>query len=309
MSDPELRARCRASRSSRARIPCPTTRSLAAGAELERARCSICARDVFPVFLVSGRQLEPGRGAARGRFARGRCARSTNAGSPRAGTSRQLNVGAHATLAPQGRAASRGCSRGRRRARVVHLRRARRRSGRDRLRVVRARAGGADGIERAGVANVEIAVRAVVEAGACARLDARNRSRAIRRRCGRGGQAISSRALRARERDGLVWGGESTVTLPAQHGRGGRNTHLALTLARQLRAGEPWHAARRGHGWHRWSDRRCRRHRRCGNASSARRSRAATSNARGANSIPAPRSKLPKISCTRDRRARTSGIS
>jgi glycerate 2-kinase len=30
------------------------------------------------------------------------------------------------------------------------------------------------------------------------------------------------------------------VTLPERHGRGGRNTQLALSFARQLRAGEPW---------------------------------------------------------------------
>jgi hydroxypyruvate reductase len=45
--------------------------------------------------------------------------------------------------------------------------------------------------------------------------------------------------LRSTDADGLVWGGESTVTLPAAHGRGGRNTHLALLAARLLRAGEP----------------------------------------------------------------------
>jgi glycerate 2-kinase len=46
--------------------------------------------------------------------------------------------------------------------------------------------------------------------------------------------------LRGGNGDGLVWGGESVVTLPANHGRGGRNTHLALAFARQLRANEPW---------------------------------------------------------------------
>ena len=50
----------------------------------------------------------------------------------------------------------------------------------------------------------------------------------------------SSHGCAACECDGLVWGGESTVTLPQRHGRGGRNTHLALSFARQLRAGEPW---------------------------------------------------------------------
>lgn len=45
--------------------------------------------------------------------------------------------------------------------------------------------------------------------------------------------------LRACDTDGVVWGGESTVTLPASPGRGGRNQHLALTLAAALRADEP----------------------------------------------------------------------
>ena len=47
-------------------------------------------------------------------------------------------------------------------------------------------------------------------------------------------------ALREAEGDGLVWGGESTVQLPARHGRGGRNTHLALAAARLLKADEPF---------------------------------------------------------------------
>ncbi len=46
-------------------------------------------------------------------------------------------------------------------------------------------------------------------------------------------------ALRSTTADGLVWGGESTVELPENSGRGGRNTHLALAAARLLRAGEP----------------------------------------------------------------------
>ena len=53
-------------------------------------------------------------------------------------------------------------------------------------------------------------------------------------------------ALRTTTADGLVWGGESTVTLPEKHGRGGRNTHLALAIARQLRAHETWHVLAAG---------------------------------------------------------------
>ncbi len=47
-------------------------------------------------------------------------------------------------------------------------------------------------------------------------------------------------ALRQTEADGLVWGGESTVTLPDLPGRGGRNQHLALAAARALRANDPF---------------------------------------------------------------------
>ncbi len=45
-------------------------------------------------------------------------------------------------------------------------------------------------------------------------------------------------ALRNTSADGLVWGGESTVTLPPQPGRGGRNQHLALCAAKLLRPNE-----------------------------------------------------------------------
>jgi glycerate 2-kinase len=44
--------------------------------------------------------------------------------------------------------------------------------------------------------------------------------------------------LRHSECDGVVWGGESTVTLPDDPGRGGRNQHLALLLARAIRSHE-----------------------------------------------------------------------
>jgi hydroxypyruvate reductase len=46
------------------------------------------------------------------------------------------------------------------------------------------------------------------------------------------------RALRASPADVLIWGGESTVTLPERAGRGGRNQHLALLIARALKPNE-----------------------------------------------------------------------
>jgi hydroxypyruvate reductase len=97
----------------------------------------------------------------------------------------------------------------------------------------------ADAIERHVVANVEMAVHAVIEA-------AHARGIALTSRAARvDGDAVELankliEAARACESTGFVWGGESTVRLPPAHGRGGRNTHLALTFARQLRHGEPW---------------------------------------------------------------------
>ncbi len=41
-------------------------------------------------------------------------------------------------------------------------------------------------------------------------------------------------ALRAGPRGLYLWGGESTIKLPVQAGRGGRNQHLALTVARDM---------------------------------------------------------------------------
>ena len=45
-------------------------------------------------------------------------------------------------------------------------------------------------------------------------------------------------ALRETPAAGAIWVGESTVTLTTAHGRGGRNTHLALAAARLLRPDE-----------------------------------------------------------------------
>ena len=84
-----------------------------------------------------------------------------------------------------------------------------------------------------------MAVRAAVEAGQAHGLALQPRAARMDGDAHEVARAILA-AARDCECDGLVWGGESTVTLPRQHGRGGRNTHLALTFARQLRAGEPW---------------------------------------------------------------------
>jgi hydroxypyruvate reductase len=99
-------------------------------------------------------------------------------------------------------------------------------------------AGRADRIERVVVGNVDDAVRAAVDAAAARGL----RLEAGARRFAGDVSTVAAEflaTLRATTADGLVWGGESTVALPPQPGRGGRNTHLALALARALRAGEP----------------------------------------------------------------------
>jgi hydroxypyruvate reductase len=94
-----------------------------------------------------------------------------------------------------------------------------------------------DHIERIIVANLQVAMRAAAAAGAARGLNLETRARRI------DGDAADVAAefateLRDTTADGLVWGGESTVKLPVRHGRGGRNTHLALAAARLLRPEE-----------------------------------------------------------------------
>jgi glycerate 2-kinase len=95
-----------------------------------------------------------------------------------------------------------------------------------------------DAVERHIVANVERAVEAAVAAGEARGL---HFAAAATRFDGDAAQIACDfvDALRATDADGVVWGGESAVKLPVRHGRGGRNTHLALAAARLLRAGEP----------------------------------------------------------------------
>jgi hydroxypyruvate reductase len=99
------------------------------------------------------------------------------------------------------------------------------------------RGGHADGVLRIVVASVDMAVSRVAQAAQAQglALDARAR------RFDGAAEDVAHEfvdALRATRADGLVWGGESTVTLPPRHGRGGRNTHLALAAARLLRPEE-----------------------------------------------------------------------
>jgi len=98
--------------------------------------------------------------------------------------------------------------------------------------------GGADGIERVIVGNIGAAIRAASATAQARGLNLEPRADPF---AGRADEVAAQfvAALRDTSADGLVWGGESTVSLPEKHGRGGRNTHLALTAARLLRLGEP----------------------------------------------------------------------
>ena len=96
---------------------------------------------------------------------------------------------------------------------------------------------GPDLIERDVVAHLHFAMRTAVDAGAARGLNLELRERRIAGDAA-GVAAEFVEALRETDADGLVWGGESTVQLPERHGRGGRNTHLALAAARLLRNGE-----------------------------------------------------------------------
>jgi hydroxypyruvate reductase len=91
-------------------------------------------------------------------------------------------------------------------------------------------------VTRVVVANIGVSVRQAVESARAQGIVLESRER-----FDGGAESIAAEfveAMRQTSADGLVWGGESTVELPPRHGRGGRNTHLALTAARLLRASE-----------------------------------------------------------------------
>jgi glycerate 2-kinase len=96
-----------------------------------------------------------------------------------------------------------------------------------------------DGIERHVIATIETAVHAAREAALAHGLNLEAASTRFEADVDSVAAELLA-GLRAGDCDGMVWGGESTVRLPEHHGHGGRNTHLALSFARQLRAGEPW---------------------------------------------------------------------
>jgi len=96
---------------------------------------------------------------------------------------------------------------------------------------------GDDQIERTIVASLDHAIEAVCAAAARFELD-------VRRPVKRFDDDVGRLAVRFTHELHLnpahvnVWGGESTVRLPEQPGRGGRNQHLALAAARLI-AGQP----------------------------------------------------------------------
>lgn len=214
--------------------PVPDQRSLAAGAELER-RINALSPDTCPVFLISGGSsslielLQPGvsledlrtlntRGLAAGwdivrlNEERRRLSRLKGGGVARLLQGRP----AHALFISDVPDDSPG---------VIG-------SG-----LLGPEPGRADRVQRVVVANLAAATHRAGEIARTHGLDLEVRAERFA-----GDAADVARefvaALRDTSADGLIWGGESTVILPQQPGRGGRNTHLALAAARALRSNE-----------------------------------------------------------------------
>jgi glycerate 2-kinase len=214
--------------------PLPDERSLAAGAVLENEIASVPA-DAYPVFLVSGgasslvELLQPG----------------VSLEALRALNSRGLGAGWDiSTLNAE-------------RAQLSRLKQggvARLLAGRpahalfisdvpdDSPAVIGSGLLGADGdhndrVLRLVVANIDVATRQAAIAAETQGLEAE----VWRTRFSGEASSVAEeflRALRTTRADLLIWGGESTVTLPERPGRGGRNQHLALLIASRLRPDE-----------------------------------------------------------------------
>lgn len=85
------------------------------------------------------------------------------------------------------------------------------------------------------VANVRQACRAAARQGASRGLEVNVARRRFRGNAVLLGARFARRLVTAPRGSLLVWGGESTVRLPANAGSGGRNQHLALAAALELR--------------------------------------------------------------------------
>ena len=214
--------------------PVPDARSLAAGAEFER-RIRHLDPDMFPVFLVSGGSSSLVELLHQGR------------------TFEELRALNHRGLAAGWDIATLNAER-RKLSRLKGGGVARLLGGRGALAMfisdvpgddpdligsglLGQEPGTADAVKRVVVANLEAAVRHAAEVARSHGLELESRTRFD-------GDAESVaagflQALRSSSADGLIWGGESTVVLPERHGRGGRNSHLALSVARQLKPDEP----------------------------------------------------------------------
>jgi len=214
--------------------PVPDERSLAAGAELER-RVEALPDDLYPVFLISGgssslvESLLPGislsdlrslnaQGLAGGwdigtlNLERARLSRLKRGGVARLLAGRP----AHALFISDVPNDDPG---------VIG-------SG-----LLGPRPGEEDRIQRIVVANLDVAVRAAGDTAGSLGIELDVGADRF------AGDAVDVArdfvdALRSTRAEGLVWGGESTVTLSGRAGRGGRNTHLALAAARLLRPDE-----------------------------------------------------------------------
>ena len=233
-SDPEL-ARLAGVTILESAHPVPDERSLAAGAALERALVHL-GEQCYPIFLVSGGSsslveiLREGRTLADLRAFNDRGLASglpiEVLNSERAKLSR-LKAGGVARMLAGRPAAALFISD------VPH----------DDPGVIGSGLLGQDGLKddnilRVVVANLEVAVQEIAARAHAHGLRVQERAQRF------DGDAVDVarefvEALRVTDADGLVWGGESTVKLPEKHGRGGRNTHLALAAARMLRADEP----------------------------------------------------------------------
>jgi hydroxypyruvate reductase len=234
-TDPEL-TRAPRVRQLESAHPVPDDSSLAAGAELE-SRLAKLAPDVFPIFLISGGSSSLVEALRDG----------VSLADLQALNERGLAAGWNiATLNAERSRLSRikggGIARafGKRRALALFISDV---PGDDPdvigSGLLGWDPGHADRIERHVVANLEGAVRAVIEAASAHGLN----FEALPGRFDGDARKVAEQflaRLRTCSGDGLVWGGESTVRLPAHHGRGGRNTHVALNFARQLRRGERW---------------------------------------------------------------------
>ena len=238
---------------SRERHPIPDERSLAAGAAAARlARRAAGGGDAAVSHFR--RRFEPGGGAGARRLASG--ARATlgpcaGRGHPNRRAQRAAGHACRASRAAALRRCWAPCGTG-----AFHLGRAGRRSGGHRLGLARSRRGRQRTTSSGRSSPRWMTPWTVSRWRPCERgLTVECVPGAICGGCDAKLAARFTHELLIGETQVRIWGGESTVRLPAHPGRGGRNQHLALAAARLLpeypRAAAPGGGNRR----HRWSDR------------------------------------------------------